>query len=185
MAYDTDVSTPGLIAQKNGSNGAAIWVYKSADGMALVGAADYFSNGYDLGMKVGDQIIVVNTTTSGVTVCTVTVVTEDGAASISGGTLELTATAAVGAGLKEVQLNHATVVIAATIADASLHEGLFVVVNTSASGTAAHTLTLTSGTFDGTNNVATLNAPAEMLIVLFDDAGNGRIVQNTGSVALS
>lgn len=185
MAYDTSVSTPGLIAQKNGSNGNAIWIYKSADGMALVGAADYFSNGYDLGMKVGDQIIVVNTTTSGVTVGSVVEVTTDGAASISGGTLELTATAAVDAGIRIVELNHATVVIAATIADASLHQGLFIVINTSASGTAAHTLTLTSGNFNGSNNVATLNAPAEALAVLFDDAGNGTVIANTGSVALS
>jgi len=185
MAYDTDVSTPGLVAQKNGSNGNAIWVYKSADGMALVGAADYFSNGDDLGMKVGDQVIVVNTTTSGVTVASVVAVTTDGASSISGGTLELTTSAAVDAGIQKVELNHASVIVAATIADASLHAGLFVVTDTSASGTAAHTLTLTSGTFDGTNTIATLNAPGEALAVLFDDAGNGTIVANTGAVALS
>lgn len=98
---------------------------------------------------------------------------------------ELTATAAVTPGVANVELNHATVVVAATIADAADHEGLFVVKNTSASGTAAHTLTLTAGTFDGTNNVATLNAPAELLVVVFDSAGNGTIIQNTGSVALS
>lgn len=97
----------------------------------------------------------------------------------------LTASGAVNAGVKSLELNHATVVIAATIADAADHAGLFYVVNTSASGTAAHTLTLTSGTFDGTNNVATLNAPAESLLVFFDGSGNGRIVLNTGSVALS
>ena len=102
-----------------------------------------------------------------------------------GAPVELTATAAVTAGVAQVELNHATVVIAATIADAADHEGIFVVKDTSASGTAAHTLTLTSGTFDGTNNVATLNAPGELLVVLFDSAGNGTIIQNTGSVALS
>lgn len=184
MTYST-ATAPGLIAQKNGSNGAAVWIYKSADGMALVGAADYFSNGYSLGMKVGDQVIVVNTTTGSTTVATVAVVTLDGAASISGGTQELTATAAASAGIRILELNHASVVIAATIADASLHQGLFVVVNTSASGTAAHTLTLTSGTFNGTDTIATLNAPAEALTVIFDDAGNGTIVSNLGAVALS
>jgi hypothetical protein len=184
MAYSTSTA-PGKVAQKNGSNGATIWVYKSADGMALVGVADYFSNGDALGMQVGDQVIVINTTTSGVTVCTVTAVTADGAASVGGGTQELTVSGAVSPGMQKVELNHATVIVAATIADASLHAGLFVVTDTSASGTAAHTLTLTAGTFNGTNNVATLNAPAEALAVLFDDAGTGTIIANTGAVALS
>ena len=104
---------------------------------------------------------------------------------IHGAVQELTATGAVTAGMQSVELNHASTIIAATIADAADHGGFFYVVNTSASGTAAHTLTLTSGTFDGTNNVATLNAPAESLLVFFDSSGNGRIILNTGSVALS
>lgn len=107
------------------------------------------------------------------------------AADATGFVQELTATGAVTAGVKCINLNHASTIIAATIADAAAHAGFFAVVNTSASGTAAHTLTLTSGTFDGTNNIATLNAPAESLIVMFDASGNGTIVVNTGSVALS
>jgi len=97
----------------------------------------------------------------------------------------LTASGAVATGVQNVRLNHATVAVAATIADAAAHAGFFAVTDVSASGTAAHTLTLTKGTFDGTNNVATLNAPAESLLVFFDAAGNGTIVVNTGSVALS
>ena len=107
------------------------------------------------------------------------------AADVSARVQELTATAAVTAGVQSVELNHATVVVAATIADASNHQGLFVVKNTSASGTAAHTLTLTAGTFNGTNNVATLNAPNECLVVYFDSAGDGTIVENVGTVGLS
>lgn len=107
------------------------------------------------------------------------------AADVSARVQELTATGAVTAGVQSVELNHASTVIAATIADASNHQGLFIVKDTSASGTAAHTLTLTSGTFDGTNNVATLNAPNEALVVYFDSAGNGTIVENVGAVALS
>lgn len=98
---------------------------------------------------------------------------------------ELTVSGAVSAGMSSVELNHASTIIAATIAATTDHPGLFVVKNTSASGTAAHTLTLTSGTFDGSNNVATLNAPNEALVVWFDSAGNGTIVENVGSVALS
>lgn len=116
---------------------------------------------------------------------TATAAEVNNAADVSARVQELTATGAVTAGVQSVELNHATVVVAATIADAANHQGLFVVKDTSASGTAAHTLTLTAGTFNGTNNVATLNAPNECLIVYFDSAGNGTIVENVGSVALS
>lgn len=98
---------------------------------------------------------------------------------------ELTASGAVTAGKQSVELNHASVAIAATIADAANHNGLFIVKDTSATGTAAHTLTLTSGTFNGTNNVATLNARDEALVVYFDSTGRGTIIANVGSVALS
>lgn len=101
------------------------------------------------------------------------------------GSEEHTATGAVTAGVSCVTLNHATVAAECTIADAANHPGFFAVVNTSASGTAAHKLTLTAGTFDGTNNEATLNAPAESLLVFFDGSGNGTIVINTGSVGLA
>lgn len=96
----------------------------------------------------------------------------------------LTASGAVLADTKILELNHATVVIAATM-DAAQHQGLFIIRDTSASGTAAHTVTLTNGTWDGTNDVATLNAPGEALIVFFDSAGKGQIVENTGAVAFS
>lgn len=109
------------------------------------------------------------------------------AADVSARVQEVLATAGgtIAAGVQSVELNHATVIAAATIADAANHQGLFIVKDTSASGTAAHTLTLTAGTFNGTNNVATLNAPDEALVVYFDSAGNGTIVENVGGVALS
>lgn len=107
------------------------------------------------------------------------------AADVSARVQELTVTGAVTAGVQSVELNHDTVVVAATIANAANHQGLFIVKDTSASGTAEHTLTLTAGTFDGTNNVATFNAPNDALAVYFDSAGNGTILVNVGSVALS
>lgn len=106
------------------------------------------------------------------------------AADMTGTTQELTASGAVTAGVKTLRLNHATVAIAATMV-ATEHPGFFSVVDTSASGTAAHTLTLTGGTFNGTNTIATLNAPAEALLVYFDAAGAGTIITNSGAVALS
>ena len=99
---------------------------------------------------------------------------------------ELTATGAITAGVQMVELNHISTIIASTIADAANHAGTLVTFrNTSASGTAAHTVTLTSGTFDGTNTVATLDAPGESLSVVFDSAGNGVVVDNTGTVGLA
>lgn len=107
------------------------------------------------------------------------------AADVSARTQELTVSGAVTAGVQTVELNHASVVIAATIANANAHQGLFVVKDTSATGTAAHTLTLTAGTFNGTNNIATFNARDECLVVYFDSTGRGTIVVNVGAVALS
>ncbi len=117
--------------------------------------------------------------------CTATAAEINNVADVSARVQELTATGAVTAGVQAVELNHASTIAAATIADSSNHQGLFVVKNTSASGTAAHTLTLTAGTFDGSNNVATLNAPGECLVVYFDSAGAGVIVENIGTVGLA
>lgn len=101
-------------------------------------------------------------------------------------TQAVTASGAVTSGVQGVTLTSSTTVIAATIADAANHAGLFFILDTSATGTsAAHTVTLTSGTYDGTNNIATLNAPDEMLLVAFDGSGDGTVILNTGSVALS
>lgn len=108
-------------------------------------------------------------------------------ADVSGRVQEVTATSngTITAGIQSVELNHISTIAAATIADASNHQGLFIVKDTSASGTIAHTLTLTAGTFDGTNNKATLNAPNEALVVYFDSSGDGTIVENVGAVALA
>lgn len=107
------------------------------------------------------------------------------AADVSARVLELTASGAVPAGVQSLELNHASVVIAATIATSVGHPGLFVIKDTSATGTAAHTVTLTVGTFNGTATVATLNARDEMLVVYFDSAGRGQVIVNVGAVALS
>lgn len=107
------------------------------------------------------------------------------AADVSAKVQELTVTGAVTAGVQSVELNHASTIVEATIADAANHQGLFVVKDTSATGTAAHTLTLTAGTFNGTNNVATMNALNECLVVYFDSAGNGTVLVNVGTVGLT
>ena len=100
-------------------------------------------------------------------------------------TQALTASGAVTEGVNNLTLNHTSTVIAATIATAASHEGLMTITDISSTGTAAHTVTIATGTFDGTNDIATFNAPAESLIVHFDSDGAGTIVVNTGSVAMS
>ena len=95
---------------------------------------------------------------------------------------ELTVTGAVTAGVQSVELNHASTIIAATMTP---KPGLFCVKDTSATGTIAHTLTLTTGTWNGTATIATLNARDEALFVYFDSELRGQVIANVGAVALS
>jgi hypothetical protein len=98
---------------------------------------------------------------------------------------ELTATGAITIDSGIVGLNHATVIIEATLDAPTAGDELYII-NTSASGTAAHTVTTASGvTFDGTNNTATLNAPNEALHIIAVSATRWFILENIGSVALS
>ena len=98
---------------------------------------------------------------------------------------ELTASGVITPTVDTVELNHASVAIAATLNLATVRNKTMIFKDTSASGTAAHTVTLTGGTFNGTNTVATLNARDEFLMVHFDSAGRGQVIANVGSVALS
>jgi len=63
--------------------GPGWWNYVGVDVHTDVDAADFFSDGYDKGMRVNDVIFVQDSTTPfGVTAHAVTVVTAGGAASI-------------------------------------------------------------------------------------------------------
>ena len=61
MAYST-ANPPALMIQRAGSNSGAVWWYRSADVIATVDDANYFSNAKDLGMRQNDVIYVENTT---------------------------------------------------------------------------------------------------------------------------
>lgn len=78
MAYATS-NPPALVASQVGG-GANIWLYSSADVDSAVNAADYFSNGDALGMKVGDIVNVIDTTTPKGSFHFVSAVTAGGAA---------------------------------------------------------------------------------------------------------
>lgn len=60
MAYVTS-SPPIKVAE--GIDGVSLWLYKSADAAATVKAANYVTNAADLGMKVGDAFIILDTAT--------------------------------------------------------------------------------------------------------------------------
>lgn len=99
---------------------------------------------------------------------------------------ELTASGAIRPTRKGlVLLNHASTIIAATLAAPVPGDELFIV-DSSATGTAAHTVTTPAGvTWDGTNNTATLNLLGEALHVIALSPTRWLILENIGSVALS
>jgi len=63
--------------------------------------------------------------------------------------------------------------------------GRILVITQIDAGTAGHTVTLAQGTFDGTNNTATLNAQYEALVLLGISTSRFLILKNYGSVGLS
>lgn len=82
MAYST--SAPPVQVASAFGGGPALWIYNSTDVHTDVDATDYFSNGYDLGMKVGDHMIVGKTSaTIGSTLHYVQTVTTGGAATVA------------------------------------------------------------------------------------------------------
>ena len=100
--------------------------------------------------------------------------------------------AVTGAGAQVIDTNYNFIKLAgsgidsaATIADAALqYPDGNVKVAATANPSTAHTVTLTSGTWDGTNNVATFNASGDEIVVFFDSEGNGTVLNNN-SVVLS
>lgn len=128
----------------------------------------------------------INEKTSAAGVTIDNVLLKDGTSNGRFQTQTLTSSGAITVGRRGiVGLAHNTVVIAATLAAPAFGDELHIV-NTSASGEAAHTVTCAEGvTFDGTNDVATLNAPGEALYLIGLSATRWLVVVNNGSVSLS
>jgi hypothetical protein len=81
MAYSA--SNPPVQLASAFGGGPALWIYNSTDVHTDVDAAGYFTNGSDLGMKVGDHVIVGKTSaTIGSTIHYVSTVTAGGAATV-------------------------------------------------------------------------------------------------------
>lgn len=86
MAYVTS-NPPQRVSTGSIGGGPSLWIYLDADPHTDVDAANYFSNGDDLGLKVGDAMIVNDSNTPTSTIHYVSTVTAGGAASITAATL--------------------------------------------------------------------------------------------------
>jgi hypothetical protein len=75
MAYST--SSPPIKVSE-GIDSVNLWLYQSADAAATVKAANYITNAKDLGMKVGDGIIILDTNTPLSTLAIVSAVASTG-----------------------------------------------------------------------------------------------------------
>lgn len=95
---------------------------------------------------------------------------------------ELTVTGVVRPTARFIELNHVDTPIAATMV--APKNAVVVVKDTSLTGVIEHTFTVTGGTLDGTLTIATFNLLGDCIIVYFDSAGHGIIVENIGAVGL-
>ena len=82
MAYSTS-APPVKIAQ--GMGAGSLWYYTSTDADSDVDAAGYFTDGDDLGMKVGDFVLVYESDAIVGSFMVVSAVTAGGAATVQFG----------------------------------------------------------------------------------------------------
>ena len=151
------------------------------------GAADFEITANTLtalsGSTIATNTIAETTNGTGVTVDGVLV--KDGTAHAGRASQELTETGAITINSGLVLLNHATVIIEATL-DAPAVGDELIITDNSASGTAAHTVTFTGVTIDASgNDIATFDAPGEALHLIAISTTRWLILENIGSVGLS
>lgn len=59
MAYSTE--TPPMLISSGLGGAFNLWAYKSTDAATDVRVDGYITNGYDLGMRAGDIVLVIDT----------------------------------------------------------------------------------------------------------------------------
>lgn len=64
MSYATS-NPPVMVSQSIA--GLRQWVYSSADAVTAVRVSGYFTNGWDLGMRAGDTVVVLDNDASPIT----------------------------------------------------------------------------------------------------------------------
>lgn len=72
MSYSTSIPPMKVTAGVGGAPN--LWIYKSTDDDGTVNGAGYFTNGASLGMKLNDIVLVIDTTTPLVSLCSVSAV---------------------------------------------------------------------------------------------------------------
>ena len=99
---------------------------------------------------------------------------------------ELTTSGAFSANISQLQLNNSSTAITATWPTAPSAGKIAYIINTSASGSAAHTVKLPAGvTYDGTNNTVTLNAPDEAVSLVATSTTRWRVLSSVGTPTYS
>ena len=88
MAYAT-TNPPALVSSRIGSGSGNIYYYNHTDAIADVLATGYFTNGYALGMRVGDIVHVADTTNGEVYSMYCSVSTSGGASTVTNEHTEL------------------------------------------------------------------------------------------------
>jgi hypothetical protein len=83
MSYATS-NPPKLLVGSFAGVGASIWSYVSTDAAATIDDANYFTDGDVLGMKVGDWVLVYDTTNSLSHIFIVITVTAGSGATVNG-----------------------------------------------------------------------------------------------------
>lgn len=127
----------------------------------------------------------INEVGSGAGVTIDGVLVKDGTTHAGRASQELTASGAITINSGVLLLNHATVAVEATLDAPAVGDELFII-NNSASGTAAHTVTVPGGvTLDGSSTIATLDAPGEALHLVAISAARWFIMENIGTVGLA
>lgn len=86
MAYSAS-NPPKLLAPSMGSGQPALWVYRSSDAHAAVSASDYFAEGEELGMKVGDFVMVQDSDNGASTLHSVSGIDSDGNVTVAAAVL--------------------------------------------------------------------------------------------------
>lgn len=109
--------------------------------------------------------------------------TSGSASQVTGGLQAVTASGAIASTTNVATLSKTGGGIAATIAAPAA--GRRLVITQTGAETEGHTVTLTAGTFDGTNTIATFNAAGETLDLIGLSATRFLILNNIGAVGLS
>ena len=63
MAGYSTSNPPQILVPALGGKGPQIWTYEDGDVDSVVNGSDYFSDGLELGMQIGDFVYVYDTTT--------------------------------------------------------------------------------------------------------------------------